>query len=232
MSNNLKAISTTETELRVGNYIILFGGNDLVGERFSAKTLLESSYTKSSFLHVDFEHGIDPDDMGMDKNEILGFVDWKTAKIDERGVFVERVLNRRARYMEYIEPLIAEGLVGNSSEAVAGKTKVSDNGDITEWPLMRDTLTVNPCEPRMLSQNSISAMKSLNIDFADKEDNLKTLSESKSLKDIEKTIRKSFGLSQTEATAIVSAVKNVLHSDCDKTEKEVEMKNILENFKL
>lgn len=229
MSNNLKAISSTDTELRVGNYIVLFGGNDLVGERFSAKTLFDSAYTKSSVLHVDFEHGLDPDNTGMDKNEILGFVDWKTMKVDDRGVFVERVLNRRAKYMEFIEPLIEAGLVGNSSEAVAGKTKVLDNGDITEWPLMRDTLTVNPCEPRMLDQNSISAMKSLNIEL---KDNLKSLSDSKSLKDIEKSIRKSFGLSQTEATAIVSAVKNVLHSDCDKTEKEVEMKNILETFKL
>ena len=222
MPNNLKAISKSETELRVSNYIVLFGGSDLSGESFSKSTNLESSYTASKFLHVDFEHGLDPDKTGMDENEILGYVDWKTMKVDDKGVFVERVLNRQAKYMEYIEPLIEAGIVGNSSEAVAGKT-VRDGSNIIDWPLKRDTLTVQPCEPRMMGANVMQACKSLGIKMAIDINSVKTL------KEIESVLREK-GFSQTEATAIVSTVKNI-HGEREKQE-ENEVLETLKNFKI
>jgi HK97 family phage major capsid protein len=171
--NSLKSISETPDELRVANYMILFGGRDLtglagqknrdgsLGEYFTKSTLFDSDYTKSGRLYVDFEHGMDLDDVGADEHAILGYVDWKTANIDERGVFVQRVLNRRQKYMEWLEPLIKEGLVGNSSAAVPGTVKRSDNGEIQEWRLMRDSITVNPAESRMMSENAVRAIKAL-----------------------------------------------------------------------
>ena len=90
--NELKAISRTDDELRVANYIVLFGGRDLTGEFFTPETVVESAYTKSGILHVDFEHGLDPDKVGMGADEVLGYVDWKTAVVDDTGIFVERVL--------------------------------------------------------------------------------------------------------------------------------------------
>lgn len=222
MSNNLKAVSKSDTELRVSNYIVLFDGSDLVGESFSKSTNFESSYTNSKFLHVDFEHGLDPDNLGMDSNEVLGYVDWKTAVTDDKGIFVERVLNRQAKYMQYIEPLIEAGIVGNSSEAIAGKT-VRDGSSITEWPLKRDTLTVQPCEPRMISENAIQAIKSLGIEM--KQTNIK---DAKTLKEVESILRQKF--SQTEATAIVSAVKNI-HGEREGAE-EKEVLETIKNFKL
>lgn len=161
MNNSLKSISKTDTEFRVGNYIMLFGGKDAFGEYFTEKTAIESAYTKTGVLHVDFEHGFDPDDTGMDANEVLGYVDWKTARVDDNGVFVERVLNRQAKYMGFIEELIEAGVMGSSSQAISGKTKRASGGEIVEWPLMRDSLTVAPAEPRMLSSNVIRAAKSL-----------------------------------------------------------------------
>ncbi len=223
MPNNLKAISKTDTELRVGNYIVLFGGSDLSGESFSKTTNLESSYTASKFLHVDFEHGLDPDKTGMDENEILGFVDWKTMKVDDKGVFVERVLNRQAKYMEYIEPLIEAGIVGNSSEAIAGKT-VRDGSNIIDWPLKRDTLTVQPCEPRMMGENVMQAIKSLGIKMA-----ATNINNVKTLKEIEGILRDK-GFSQSDATAIVSTVKNI-HGEREKQE-ENEVLRTLKNFKI
>jgi HK97 family phage major capsid protein len=171
--NALKAISSTPEELRIGNYIVVFGGRDATGyalyknndgsrgEFFTPKTELESDYTKTGFLHVDFEHGQDPDDLNIGSDDVLGFVDWKTAKIDERGVFVERVLNRRQKYVEWLKPLIEEGLIGNSSEAVSGRVERGEDGEIKSWPLKRDTLTVNPLESRMLSENAMTAIKAL-----------------------------------------------------------------------
>lgn len=175
--NRIKTIAAADGELRVGNYIALFGGRDLqhlmtgpnadgsLGEFFTAETDFESDYTQTGVLHVDWEHGDGKaiDGLGPGRDEVLGYADWKTAVRDEVGLWVERVLNRRNRYVQALETLINEGLVGNSSEAVEGKTQVLDNGEIVRWPLRRDTLTVSPAEPRMLSSNAVAACKALNV---------------------------------------------------------------------
>lgn len=169
-SNALKAISRTDEELRVGNYMVLFGGRDLEGtlsprlnkngtrgEYFTKSTVFESPYTAVDLVAVDWEHGHGE----LEKDEILGRVDWKTARVDERGLFVERVLNRRNRYVKYLEELIEAGLIGNSSEAVSDSVEKADDGQIVRWPIRRDTLTVTPMEPRMITQNVITAIKAL-----------------------------------------------------------------------
>jgi HK97 family phage major capsid protein len=175
-NNALKTISKTDDELRIANYMSLFGGRDLtsfsgrgiqpnpdgsLGEYFSPQTDFESDYTKTGMLYVDFEHSLDPDGLGIGQDDILGYVDWKTARKDERGLFVERVLNRRQKYVQFLEELIDAGLIGNSTEAVQGKAKRTERGEIVAWPLKRDTLTVNPMEPRMLSDNQLRAVKAL-----------------------------------------------------------------------
>ena len=159
--NNLKSLSQTENELRVGNYIILFGGKDLSGEFFTKNTEIKSAYTDLGLLYVDFEHGFDADDTGNDENNVLGVVDWKTAKIDDKGVFVERVLSRRSEYVQFLEELINAGVIGTSSQAVSGKAVKKSDGEIIEWPSMRDSLTVTPMAPRMIGENILTAAKSL-----------------------------------------------------------------------
>lgn len=184
--NTLKAISKTDDELRVGNHIVLFGGRDLTafryigntkpiyrnadgsaGEFFGKAVDLESGYTELGRLAVDWEHGQEPDTdkdaKSPGRHDVLGYVDWKTAKRNEQGVFVERVLNRRKKYVRWLEPLIEAGLVGTSSEAVPNETEVKATGEIVRWPLHRDTLTVTPLEPRMATENVIAAMKALGI---------------------------------------------------------------------
>lgn len=168
--NELKAISETPTEYRVGNYIVLFGGRDLEGlgsnrtnpdgtkgEYFSKTTDFESTYTQTGLLYVDWEHG----QQDLNQDEVLGYVDWKTARADEKGLWVERVLNRRNKYVEWLKTLIDSGLIGTSSEPVQPRVAKAANGCITRWPLKRDTLTVSPMEPRMLSENTLEALKSL-----------------------------------------------------------------------
>jgi HK97 family phage major capsid protein len=155
--NELKAVSKTDDELRVANHIVLFGGKDLQDEFFTPDTKLESPYTKNSGVLVDWEHGQDEPD----GDEILGRVDWSTMKRTDDGVWVERVLDRHNAYMKLIEPLIDEGIVGTSTEAVGKGIKRTKKGEIQIWPIKRDSLTVQPAEPRMLSTNAISALKSL-----------------------------------------------------------------------
>jgi HK97 family phage major capsid protein len=181
-NNSLKAISSDENELRVGNYIVMFGGRDLTafrflgnktprftnadgsaGEFFSKSVDLESDYTALGRVPINWEHGMDPDGAGVDGDEILGYVDWKSAKVDEKGIFVERVLNRRKKYVQWVEELVKAGLVGTSTEPVQKGVQVKENGEITRWPLKKDTLTVTPMEPRMLGENTLNAYKALGL---------------------------------------------------------------------
>jgi hypothetical protein len=164
MPNELKAISKTDDELRVGNYIALFGGKDIEGEHFTPQTDFESSYTKSGVLFVDWEHGLGQaldGNTSPGPNDILGYVDWKTAKPDKMGLWVERVLDRRNAYMQYIEVLIDAGMIANSTEALIDGIEKTKSGEIEKWPLHRDTLTVSPMEPRMMTSNVIGAVKGL-----------------------------------------------------------------------
>lgn len=174
-SNALKAISTTNDQLTLGNYMILFNGRDLegimsanknadgsVGEYFTPNTQFESDYTAIGRLPVDWEHGRGYD--GLDKHDKLGYVDWATAKADNTGLWVQRVLNRRNRYVQMLEPLIKAGLIGTSSEAIPEKVVKAANGEITAWPLMGDALTVNPMDYRMLDGNTLQALKALALE--------------------------------------------------------------------
>ena len=171
--NALKAVSKTDDQLIVENHIVLFGGRDLEGkvnervnpdgtrgEFFTKATDLRSAYTNTGVLYVDWEHGqggkAEPQE-----DDIIGFVDWTTAKADDEGVIVRRILDRRSRFIQMIEPLIDEGMIGTSSEAVPQGVTKADTGEITRWPLRRDTLTVSPMEVRMLSANALVAVKSL-----------------------------------------------------------------------
>jgi hypothetical protein len=179
-TNALKAISRTDDELRVGNYIVLFNTRDLEGygsqrvnpdgtrgERFTPDTVLESEYTKAGAAFVDWEHSLDIDPKLEEPiTEVLGVVDWKTARADDKGVFVERVLNRRSRYVRFVEELLDAGLIGTSSEPVQEEVEKAADGAITRWPIKRDTLTVQPMEFRMMrefGENHLQAFKALGI---------------------------------------------------------------------
>ncbi len=173
--NALKAVKQTDTELIVENYIVLFGGRDLsgianedknedgsVGEFFTKNTELESPYTKSvGRLPITWEHGEYGDQGEPDRHEALGYVDWKTAKIDDTGVFVQRVLDRRNRYIKMLEELIKQRLIGSSSEAIPGEVQKAATGELLRWLLSGDALTVAPMEPRNLSSNTLATIKAL-----------------------------------------------------------------------
>ncbi len=220
MENHLKALSKSENEVVVGNYIVLFGGKDLAGEYFTKATRFESGYTDLGVLYVDFEHGQDPDGLGIDDNNVLGFVDWKTAKADDKGIFVERVLNRRAKYIDVLVQMIEAGMVGNSSEAIRGKTMRKRDGEITVWPLKRDTLTLTPMEPRMVTQNTLAAAKSLLEYFPQSrslaaltgspiQDEIKSIESIQTVRDAESYLRDTARLSRSQAEAFIARFKSL-----------------------
>lgn len=177
--NNLKLVNEENDTLTVANYIVLWGSateRDLEGvmskrvnrdgshgEYFTADTKFESEYTKSiGKLAVDWEHRRDGEGPG---DEVLGFVDWKSARIDELGIWVKRVLNRRNRFVQILHELgwFEKGLLGTSSEPINHLVRKTVDGRILTWPLRGDTLTVMPMDPRMLSGVQLEQVKSLGM---------------------------------------------------------------------
>lgn len=234
MKNTLKAISQTDDELRVGNYMILFGGRDLTGEFFTKSTDFKSAYTDIGLLYVDFEHGRDAEKAGNSGDNVLGIADWKSAKFDGSGVFVERVLNRRADYVKFLSKLIDAGMIGTSSEAIPGTSRRKSSGEIIEWPLMRDTLTVSPIEPRMMNENVLASVKALAATFPNSKSLAlaigESIDESDTIKDIEEItdfksacayLRNAGKFSRSESTALVARMKNLaLRNAADETEAQ------------
>lgn len=173
-NNSLKAVSKTEDELIVANYMVMFGGRDLEGiatprvnpdgtkgEYFTKATEFKSDYTETGQLLIDWEHRTRPDGVGPDDEDIFGYVDWKTAIVDETGLFVNRVLNRRNRYVKMLEGLIDAGMLGSSTEAVQKGVEKGTDGEIKTWPLKRDSFSVTPMDPRMMSENHLGVVKAL-----------------------------------------------------------------------
>lgn len=160
----------------------------------------------------------------MGSDDVLGVVDWKSVRVDEKGIFVERVLKRQAKYMDIIEVMIDEGLIGTSSMAIPRGTKKTKDGEILVWPLMRDTLTFTPAEPRMLKENVLSAAKSLFEAFphskslsriVSKTDTKSLIDEATSIKEIETLLREAGGFSRADATGLVARIKALSQSESD-----------------
>jgi HK97 family phage major capsid protein len=170
---------------------------------------------------VDFEHGRDPDEIGNNKDNVLGFVDWKSAEITDDGVIVKRVLNRRHKYMKWLEPLIRAGVIGNSSEAIGGQVVKGDDGEIRKWALRRDTLTVNPMEPRMIADNAL-AVKALLEDFPQYKSVINF--DGSALSDVEDTNKKEVKTMDTNEVnaAVEKAVADALakRAEIEKAESE------------
>ncbi|MCK5564544.1 MAG: phage major capsid protein, partial [Planctomycetes bacterium] len=108
----------------------------------------------------DWEHGEDPD-VG---DEGFGVIDWASKKVDDMGVWVERILDRRSAYVQAIAPIINAQMMGTSSQADPEGIQKTKSGEIKNWPLVSDTLTVMPAEWRMMQDNAIrGALKSLRM---------------------------------------------------------------------
>lgn len=158
-----------------GNYMFLWGSEeerDLENEWFSKATNWESDYTQGlERIPMDWEHGRAPDNDvrdgkghvdGPGRHDIIAYADMKSAVADENGLWVERVLNRSSRYMEWVKTLLDAGMLATSSEPVQEGIMKSANGHIDKWPLYRDSMTVTPMEWRMrLNGNVLKAAKAL-----------------------------------------------------------------------
>ena len=154
---------SNDNELIIEGYLALYDGTDLTGERFTKSTQFESEYTRQNAVLIDWEHGYEPDGKGSPgRDDILGKVNWETAVSDDTGLLVQRILDRRNSYVrEIIEPLARAELLASSSEAVPSLIQKTISGDIQTWPVKRDSFTVTPAEPRLLTEKQMQIVKSV-----------------------------------------------------------------------
>ncbi len=165
----LKFIKAEDNELILEGYLALWGGVDFDIQHFKTETDFESSYTKTGRLLIDWEHGQEPDEeedgtkiQQPGRDDILGYVDWLTARKDDIGLLARHVLDRRKKYVkELVEPLARAELLATSTEAVQPRVKVEDDGWLSRWPLKRQSITVMPAEPRLMTESQLSIIKSL-----------------------------------------------------------------------
>lgn len=141
-----------EDGVKLGGYLVRFGGEDVTGEFFDADTDYDIDLPSKKTTY--FNHGIDPK-VGKRK---LGKAELKG---DDFGIWAETILHERDEYEKFIAELGLAGKLGWSSGTAAhlmdrqrmddGRTK------ITRWPIVEASLTHTPAEPR----NTLVPIKSL-----------------------------------------------------------------------
>ncbi len=140
MDNALQLLDKTDGELLVGNHIVEFG------KQITPATRLDSGYTGTGRLLETV--GGDP----------VGYADMHNAKITDKGVFVQRVLSRRKKYLEFLEELLRQGAIVTAPEAVAGKAQKA--GVLwAYYPLKADRLFMN--NDATLDMDGFDALKRL-----------------------------------------------------------------------
>lgn len=157
---------------RVGGYLVSFTDNtkrDLYGTYFTRNTefFLELGWPVRGD-RILMEHGF----TGEMKVMPVGVFDF--AEVRDAGLWVEGILHDHLKYKEYLQNLknsgkieisedemdrkakIAEiavrsvvdlGIMGWSSGTLDKRFKVSEDGEILEWPIVEGTLTASPAEP-------------------------------------------------------------------------------------
>lgn len=129
-------------------------GNDLHGQRFTAKTdFAENWYTERPLL---YEHGLDPT-VG---DTLIGRV--IQHRVDDRGLWVKAQLDIRSVYYEWIRELIDRGALSFSSGALARLIQV-ENGQILKWPWLETSLTTTPANPAALVWRPTSSARAAEV---------------------------------------------------------------------
>jgi len=135
---------------KVGGYAVVFGGHDVVHDRFLPTTDFDLFEGKS--VPVLFDHGLDP----VIKKRRLGRA---TLKADAVGLWFESILEQRSEYEQKILELIKAGKLGISSGSAGHMVERKTVGKINEilaWPIAEVSYTHRPAEIR----TSVISLKS------------------------------------------------------------------------
>ncbi len=128
---------------RIGGYLVEWGEagtRDLQRERFvSATDFALDWYGERPLL---FHHGLDGG-IGAAK---IGTI--RRLSRDDKGLWMEAILDERNEYIEYVRRLIDLGALGLSSGSLPQLVDVDADGTIRRFPIVEGSLTHTPADPR------------------------------------------------------------------------------------
>ena len=137
----VKALTADGT--RIGGYLVEWGEagmRDLQRERFvSATDFALDWYGERPLL---FHHGLDGG-IGAAK---IGTI--RRLSRDDKGLWMEAILDERNEYIEYVRRLIDMGALGLSSGSLPHLVSVDADGTIRRFPIVEGSLTHTPADPR------------------------------------------------------------------------------------
>lgn len=163
-SLSVKALESDDSGVIVGGYLLLWGNEQ-------RRDVQEEFFTKSSELWLDqypvvpvlFHHGLDRDvDLAVVGRRV-------EAKADDMGVFVKHWIDKSNKYWAWIQPLLeAERLYYSPGSAPHLVRSDKKTGEIFTYPIIEDTLTPIPAQPRLRPiQHIKAAYKSANLEAPD-----------------------------------------------------------------
>tara|TARA_Y100000310_G_scaffold142034_1_gene141495 strand:- start:3943 stop:4575 length:633 start_codon:yes stop_codon:yes gene_type:complete len=202
LNTKMTDVKFDETGLKFSGYASVFNGVDSYNDTIVKGAYKETLIGREREVKLRWNH----------HGGVIG--KWTEIKEDDHGLWVEGELTPNHSLANDVAASMKHGAIDGMSIGYY-VTDSEQKGNIREL--------------KQIELIEISVVEEPADNFA-RVSELKSLTECKSLKDIEKSIRKSFGLSQTEATAIVSAVKNVVHGEREDETKEVE--NFIKNLNL
>lgn len=156
----IKAVNGNE----IGGYLAEWGTGDvrdLDHERFVADTDFALDwYSERPLL---FHHGLDAG-VGTQKIGVI-----KSLTPDDKGLWMQAILDERNEYVEYVKKLIDMGALGLSSASLPHLVRIEQDGTIKRWTLIEGSLTHTPADPRTTVMSLKSFMQATETEAVESE---------------------------------------------------------------
>jgi HK97 family phage major capsid protein len=165
--NTIKILEETDDYAIAGGYGVIFGGDDLDGEGFEPDTdyMLDLVPVKPVFIDHSEETFIDADG----KSYKLAGIDEAVGRVievtpDDVGLYMRLQFDKAERYWGVVERMLNSGKAGLSSGTVGHLARRKGNR-IVRWPIIEESITLTPAEPRTVGVERLKAVKELNPDL-------------------------------------------------------------------
>lgn len=166
--HELKILEQTDDHAVIGGYGVVFGGEDLEGETFTPDTdfMLDLVPQKMVFIDHSAESYL-TDESG--KRVKLAAIDEPVGRVlevtpDDVGLYMRLQLDKANRYWSVVNQLIDTGKAGLSSGTV-GHLARRNGKTITRWPIVEESITLTPAEPRTVGVERLKHVAESNPDL-------------------------------------------------------------------
>lgn len=162
--HTLKILEQDETTAVIGGYGVVFGGEDLDGETFAADTdyMLDLVPVKPVYIDHSEDSFVTAEGKTVKLTGIaepVGQVLEVTA--DDVGLYMRLQMEKAGRYWSIVEQMIGTGKAGLSSGTV-GHLARRKGSAITRWPIVEESITLTPAEPRTVGLARLKSVLELN----------------------------------------------------------------------